>query len=112
MTQQEKEIHPSLAPLEWIMGKWRSVQAKGFYPTIQPFTYNEEIEFISVGQPMLNYVSNSWNSSNSKPMHLERGFLRIVPNSNKVSFMVAHNFGLTSLEEGSIKIKNAKFLYF
>lgn len=33
-------------------------------------------------------------------MHQERGFLRIKPGTNELAFMVGHNFGLTSLEEG------------
>lgn len=82
------------------MGKWRTVQAEGTYPSIQPFTYQEEIEFKSVGQPMLNYVSTSWHPTKLNPMHLESGFLRIKLGTGDVSFMVAHNFGLTSLEEG------------
>lgn len=93
-------VHPTLQPLEWIIGKWKTVKTDGAYPTIQPFTYEEEISFKSLGQPMLNYVSNSWHPIKLNPMHLETGYLRIKPGTKNVSFMVAHNFGLTSLEEG------------
>lgn len=35
-------------------------------------------------------------------MHLESGFLRINPGTDQVAFMTAHNFGLVSLEEGTV----------
>lgn len=95
-------VQEALKPLNWLIGKWISISAKGSYPTIKPFQYNEEIEFTSIGQPMLNYSLRSWNPETQKPMHFEFGFLRIKPGTNKVAFMVAHNFGLTSLEEGTV----------
>lgn len=35
-------------------------------------------------------------------MHLESGFLRINPGTNQVALMVAHNFGVVSIEEGTV----------
>ncbi|KAJ8934466.1 hypothetical protein NQ314_013341 [Rhamnusium bicolor] len=99
---QAGPVHESLDPLRWIIGKWRSTSADGFSPTIEPFTFCEEISFTSVGQPILNYSSVSWHPTKHSPMHLESGFLRIKPGTTDVSFMVAHNFGLTSLEEGTV----------
>nr|CAH7735078.1 unnamed protein product [Callosobruchus chinensis] len=95
------KIHDSLNPLKFLIGTWKSVSAKGAYPTISPFTYCEEISFESLGQPMLNYTSKTWHPEKGNPMHLESGYLRIFPGSN-ISFMVAHNFGLTTLEEGEL----------
>ncbi|XP_018578638.1 THAP domain-containing protein 4-like isoform X2 [Anoplophora glabripennis] len=99
---QPGAIHEALNPLKWIMGTWRSINAEGSFPTIEPFTFCEEISFTSVGQPVLNYNSVTWHPTKLTPMHLESGFLRIKPGTNSVSFMVAHNFGLTSLEEGTV----------
>lgn len=100
-----KTLHEALKPLSWITGKWKSVSANGFYPTIKPFTYCEEITFTCKGQPLLNYDSYSWNPEKNIPMHLESGFLRINPGTNEVSFMLAHNFGVTTLEEGVVEEK-------
>lgn len=50
---------------------------------------------------MLNFSSLSRHPEKQTPMHQERGFLRIKPDSNQVAFVVSHNFGLTSLEEGT-----------
>ncbi|CAH2238064.1 jg1966 [Pararge aegeria aegeria] len=54
----------------------------------------------STGQPMFNYTSTSKHPEKGTPMHQERGFLRIKPGTNDLAFLVSHNFGLTSHEEG------------
>lgn len=92
--------HTAVQPLEWLIGKWKSVHAEGAYASVNSFSFEEEIQFISLGQPMLNYVSSSWHPTRLNPMHLESGYLRIKPETKEVSFMVSHNFGLTSIEEG------------
>lgn len=87
-----------IKPIQWLVGKWMSISAKGQYPTISPFEYIEKINFSFIGQPMLNYSSET--SIKDKPKHLETGFLRIKPKTNNVAFVVSHNFGITSIEEG------------
>lgn len=98
------KVIDSVKPIKWLIGKWSSISAKGQYPTIPPFDYTEDIKFVFVGQPMLNYISETW--LNNKPKHLECGFLRINPGTNKVSFLLAQNFGITSIEEGTVKNNN------
>ncbi|XP_071441174.1 peroxynitrite isomerase THAP4-like [Hetaerina americana] len=95
-------VHDALKSISWIIGRWKTDQGKGFYPTIEPFSYCEEIEFTSIGQPILNYHSYSWHPEKNNPMHLESGFLRIKPGTNELAFMVAHNFGLSVVEEGTV----------
>uniref|UniRef100_A0A182NL82 THAP4-like heme-binding domain-containing protein n=1 Tax=Anopheles dirus TaxID=7168 RepID=A0A182NL82_9DIPT len=94
------KIHDALKPIQWLIGTWKSVSAKGSYPTIKDFSYNEVLTFESLGQPLLNYEARSQHPVSGAPMHLERGFLRIKPGTSQVAFMVAHNFGLAVLEEG------------
>ncbi|CAH1365286.1 peroxynitrite isomerase THAP4-like [Tenebrio molitor] len=94
--------HEALKPIAWLIGRWKSLKAEGSYPTIKPFEYCEEILFESLGQPLINYTSRTWHLGTSNPMHLESGFLRIKPGTNDVALMVAHNFGLTTLEEGTV----------
>ncbi|KAK4885224.1 hypothetical protein RN001_001495 [Aquatica leii] len=104
---QPGKMHETLEPLRWLMGRWKSVSAKGKYPTIKPFTYCEEMEFLSIGQPMLNYKSITWHPEDKRPMHLESGHLRINPACiGDVSLLVSHNFGLVSLEEGTVSNNN------
>lgn len=90
---QGKAINEAVKPLQWLIGKWKSTDGKGVFPNIAPFTYGEQIEFFSLGQPLLNYCSYSWHPERGAAMHLESGFLRIKPGTNQVAFMVAHNFG-------------------
>ncbi|KAB0804303.1 hypothetical protein PPYR_01273 [Photinus pyralis] len=100
------QFHPAVEPIRWLVGKWKSTKAVGDFPTIKPFTYNEEMEFESLGQPLLNYQSKTCHPVANNPMHLESGFLRINPGTSNVAFMVSHNFGLVSLEEGTVVDNN------
>lgn len=93
-------MHPALSPLRFLVGTWKSTSAKGHFPNIKDFSYEETIQFEEIGQPLLNFKSTS--RIGDRPMHLESGFLKIVPGSNKLSFLVSHNFGICSIEEGEI----------
>ncbi|XP_028038452.1 THAP domain-containing protein 4-like [Bombyx mandarina] len=94
------KIHEALAPISWLEGRWSTTDGRGYYPNIPDFTYHEDLEFLCIGQPMYNFLSTSRHPEKQTPMHQERGFLRIKPGTNELSFVVSHNFGLTSLEEG------------
>lgn len=94
-------MHPALKPLEFLVGTWVSTSAKGQYPNIKDFTYDETVTFEQIGQPLLNFKSVS--KIGERPLHLESGFLRINPGTNQLSFLVSHNFGITSIEEGSVE---------
>lgn len=48
-------LHEHLQGVSWLLGKWRSEDGKGTYPTIDDFKYCEEIEFTHVGQPNLQF---------------------------------------------------------
>ncbi|XP_054263808.1 peroxynitrite isomerase THAP4-like isoform X3 [Macrosteles quadrilineatus] len=95
-------IHEALKPLSWLVGSWIGSNGVGQFPTIKPFNYCEEISFLSFGQPLLNFTSQTWHAEKKNPMHFEAGFLRIKPDSNQVSFVVSHNFGVSEVEEGTV----------
>lgn len=97
------DLHPALEPMKWLIGKWKSTAADCILDSGDKIQYSEEITFSSLGQPMLNYQSYSWHPVRKNPMHLESGFLRVKPETNNLAFMVAHNFGLTTVEEGFIE---------
>jgi len=93
-------MHPALKPIEFLIGSWQSIRAKGQFPNINDFNYEETITFESIGQPVLNFKSIS--KIGERPMHLESGFLKIKPGTNELSFLVSHNFGICSIEEGIV----------
>ncbi|KAL2748474.1 THAP domain-containing protein 4-like [Vespula maculifrons] len=98
-------MHDALKQIASLEGKWstdKNNYGLGTFPTIKPFTYCEEMTFTSIGQPMFNYVAQSWDSVSKKPLHREVGFMKVIPGTNKVSLLLAHNFGLTTIEEGTI----------
>ena len=86
-------VHEALAPLSWIIGTWRCEKVLGFYPTIKDYEYGEELRFVSFGQPMLSFASFSWCAEKKTPIHLESGFLKVVPETNKVSLLLGLNNG-------------------
>ncbi|XP_072941353.1 peroxynitrite isomerase THAP4-like [Epargyreus clarus] len=100
--QFQAEVHEALKPIAWLSGRWVTEAGRGSFPNLTDFSYNEELEFICIGQPMFNYMSTSMHPEKHIPMHQERGFLRIRPETNELAFIVSHNFGLASLEEGTV----------
>lgn len=98
------KMHEKLKSLSWIIGDWKSITAVVNYPTMKnPINYNEHLSFTSLGQPLLNYRSLTWNADNGAPMHLESGFLRIDEDETSVSFLIAQSFGVATVEEGAVK---------
>lgn len=93
-------MHPALQPLEFLIGTWQSTSAKGQFPNINDFSYDETITFEEIGQPLLNFKSVS--KIGERPMHLESGFLKITPGTNQLAFLVSHNFGICTIEEGKV----------
>lgn len=94
-------MHPALKPLEFLVGTWTSTSAQGHFPNMKDFSYGETITFEEIGQPLLNFKSVS--KIGDRPMHLEAGFLRINPGTNQLAFLVSHNFGICSVEEGTVE---------
>lgn len=47
--------HDAIKPLCWLLGKWRSLNGQGYFPTITDFKYIEELEFFHVGQPNIQF---------------------------------------------------------
>jgi len=95
-------LHDAVKPLSWLIGKWRTSNGIGQYPTIKEFNYIEEIEFSHVGQPNLQFTLYSFNATTQAPMHREIGFIRIKPGTSVVAFFSAHNMGLSTMEEGTV----------
>jgi uncharacterized protein YceH (UPF0502 family) len=95
------ELHPLLEPLRAFVGRWQGAGA-GEYPTIEPFTYVEEIELQPVpGKPVLAYRSATRHPQSGVPMHAESGWLRPV-GGDAVELVVAQGTGLVEVAEGLV----------
>ncbi|OAV77064.1 FABP family protein [Dietzia sp. 111N12-1] len=89
----------NLTPVAALLGTWRG-EGAGSYPTIDDFTYTEEITFTDVGKPFLHYVQRTWSPTGS-PMHTETGYLR-VPGDGTAEFVLSQPTGQTELCEGTL----------
>ncbi|KAJ8934481.1 hypothetical protein NQ314_013356 [Rhamnusium bicolor] len=99
-------VHEMVKPLCWIIGTWKSISAVINYPNMKsPLNYCEHLSFVSLGQPLLNYTSLTWNAGDRSPMHLESGFLHIDQDGCSVAFLVAQKFGAATVEEGLVRNK-------
>jgi nitrobindin-like protein len=94
------ELHRDLQPLAFLLGTWRG-EGTGEYPTIDPFSYVEELTFDHVGDTFLCYQQASWSPIDRAPIHFERGFLR-PGEAGRIEFTLAHPIGLTEVAEGAL----------
>jgi hypothetical protein len=99
----EPDVHPDLTALSFLLGTWRG-SGRGEYPTIEPFSYDEEVVVEHVGEPFLLYRQSSWSVDEREPLHLERGFLRPGPGPGRgeVELCLAHPIGLTEIAHGGV----------
>lgn len=94
------QLHQDLEGISFLVGTWQG-EGKGEYPTIDPFTYEEEIRFWHDGRPFLFYAQRTWNPASRAPMHSESGFWR--PQADGATEVVlAHGFGLAEVQEGHV----------
>ena len=93
-------LPPAVVPL---VGTFVGV-GRGHFPTIEPFSYREEVAFVSNGSPVLAYRQRTSDPGSGRPMHAEDGFLRPA-GDGRVELLLAHSFGLTEVQEGDIAVE-------
>lgn len=97
---QDLSPHESLLPVRGLLGTWEGV-GRGDYPTIEPFTYSEEVVFGHVGKPFLTYRQRTWHPRTGAPMHAEVGYLRVLDGA-RLELVLAHPTGIVEVEEGAL----------
>ena len=95
----DTDLHPAVQPLAFLLGRWKG-EGKGQYPSIEPFSYGEEIAFSHNGRPFLFYVQKTWSLSDGYPMHSETGYVRPVA-EGQVEMVLAQPSGITEILAGT-----------
>lgn len=93
-------LHPAVGPLAAFIGTFRGT-GKGQYPTIEPFSYTEQLTFTHRGAPVVAFQQATTSLDGTRPMHHEAGFLRIS-NDGLLEMTVAHSFGITEVLTGTV----------
>ena len=94
-------LHPDVAPLGFLLGSWMG-EGKGFYSTISPFEYGEEIRVWHVGKPFLAFTQRTWSLDDGRPLHGEAGFWRMA-GPQRVELVIAHPNGHAEVAEGPLE---------
>ncbi|KAJ7982651.1 UPF0678 fatty acid-binding protein-like protein [Quillaja saponaria] len=93
-------LHPAVAPLSYLLGTLRG-QGEGGYPTINHFSYAEELHFSHSGKkkPVIGYSENmeTWLR---EPMHAESGYWRPKPDGT-IEVVIAQSTGLAEVQKGT-----------
>ena len=95
------ELHPSIAILAPLLGSWVG-RGSGEYPTIEPFSYTEEVSIGHIGKPFLTY-SQRTRSEDGQPLHAETGYIR-MPSPGRIELVIAHPTGVAEVDEGSVAV--------
>ena len=100
--QDWHELHPSLAPLRFLLGRWEGAGVVG-YPTIESANFGQEMTFSHNGKPFLSYASRTWlleaDGSIGRPLAMETGYWRPQPDGI-VEVVLAHPTGITEIYLG------------
>lgn len=92
-------IHPDMHALDFLIGTWKG-EGRGGYPTIESFTYLEQVTFEQVGKPFLFYQQKT-SSPQGQPLHAEAGYFR-APGSGVVELVIAQPTGMAEIHAGQV----------
>ncbi len=100
--QTPTAVHPDIEAVAFLVGRWTG-RGYGTFPTIEPFSYLEEVTFSSAGSPLLAYTQRTWSDGTTRrPLHAESGYLRGRP-GDELELVVAHATGITEVATGAVR---------
>lgn len=91
-------LHPHCESLAFLLGTWRGTGA-GEYPTIEAFTYNEEVTFGHVGKTFLTYTQKTRHAETGQPLHAEAGYLRCF-DDDRIELVLVQPSGIIEMHSG------------
>ena len=98
------DLHPDCVALAWLLGTWRG-NGHGDYPTIERFSFGQEVDFSHDGRPFLHYFSRTWltdqDGAHLRPAALETGFFR-ARQGGEVEVTLAHQSGFVEIWYGRV----------
>ncbi|KAF0916882.1 hypothetical protein E2562_014621 [Oryza meyeriana var. granulata] len=95
--EQPPAPHPAVAPLSFLLGKWRG-EGEGSFPTISPFRYGEELLFSHhPSKPVISYMQRTWKAASGEPMHAESGYWRPRPDGS-IEVVISQSTGLAEVQ--------------
>jgi len=104
-------IHPQCARLAWLIGTWVG-NGHGHYPTIEPFSFGQEVIFQQDGRPFIHYFSRSWlvneEGETIRPAAQETGFLR-PQEDGTIEWVMSHNLGFVEVWHGELHPERPSF---
>lgn len=98
------ELHPVCAPLAFLLGTWQGT-GTGVYPTIDGFSYAEEVSFTHAGKPFVAYTQKTKDAGSGLPLHAEAGYLR-PQEGGRVELVLVQPSGIAELLEGTVQYQD------
>lgn len=95
------ELHPNCVPLAPLLGTWQG-GGTGQYPTIDDFSYTEELTFGHVGKPFVSMIQRTRHGVTGEPLHSEAGYLRAV-GDGQIELALAQPSGVTEICLGMVR---------
>ncbi|XP_068319885.1 peroxynitrite isomerase Rv2717c [Pyrus communis] len=92
-------MHPALGPISYLLGTWKG-QGEGGFPTINSFSYVEQLNFSHSGKPFIAYTQKTWKLNSGEPMHAESGFWRPKPDGS-IEVVISQSTGLVEVQKGT-----------